>query len=757
MKKIIAALACLLLFSPVWAATYTVTNTNDDGAGSLNQAITDANNNPGADTIEFNIPTADAGYTTEAGVSFWRIKPTSVWPALNDLSDGGTTIDGSTQTTNQGDTNPYGPEIVIDDSYGAGKFGMTANNNTIKNLVINNALTTESYIEIRTSNNRVSGCYIGTDATGSAVLNSGNGWGIFISNGGKYNIIGGNTETERNIISLGNASGGTGITIGFDRTGNDHNQIKGNYIGTDRTGTVALGNKYGINFGVGAQYNIIGGSNAGEGNVISGNPDGGIILQAGTDHTTIEGNYIGVDAGGNTALANSIGLAIGSAYNIIGGSQKNVISGNTTINLMIGASSNEVKGNYIGVGADGNTSLLSPGSIVLGITSPEAIQYNIIGGSTAAERNVIASATSWLTTIFIGGNYNQVKGNYIGTNATATSVIERPGDPSFGNAIWLAAGCHNSIGGADAGERNIIAGTVILTGNFGGSIYVTNSNEVTNNYFGLDPTGTIPLGTNFPVYFSGEAQHNRISSNTFAYFGTGSYWPGGSGQNVIWMLGEPVKYNTVTKNIFINNNVPEMISLGHGANNSISPPVIYAVAGDGVNTTVSGTAPAASIIEVFQAAAPSSEAVAYLGSVEADALGNWSFIASGVFSSHEVTATATDRSGNTSQFSLNSVTTTTTTTGSTTTTTTTTASSTTTTTLNNNFTVVQIEATPAVINLEFNDPTGDNVTLLIVAPGPPPRVVKEVTFTSVTVGNNLLSIPTIALSKLNSNKLLENS
>ncbi len=38
------------------ANTYTVSNTDNSGTGSLKQAITDANNNPGLDTIQFAIP-----------------------------------------------------------------------------------------------------------------------------------------------------------------------------------------------------------------------------------------------------------------------------------------------------------------------------------------------------------------------------------------------------------------------------------------------------------------------------------------------------------------------------------------------------------------------------------------------------------------------------------------------------------------------------------------------------------------------------
>src|SRR5690606_14746899 len=44
--------------APSQAATFVVTNTGDAGAGSLRQAILDANANPGLDQIHFNIPGA---------------------------------------------------------------------------------------------------------------------------------------------------------------------------------------------------------------------------------------------------------------------------------------------------------------------------------------------------------------------------------------------------------------------------------------------------------------------------------------------------------------------------------------------------------------------------------------------------------------------------------------------------------------------------------------------------------------------------
>src|SRR5262245_53416398 len=62
---------------------FTVSNTNDSGSGSLRQAILDANNNAGADTIRFAIP----------GAGVHTITPTSELPTIT----GPVTIDGYTQ------------------------------------------------------------------------------------------------------------------------------------------------------------------------------------------------------------------------------------------------------------------------------------------------------------------------------------------------------------------------------------------------------------------------------------------------------------------------------------------------------------------------------------------------------------------------------------------------------------------------------------------------------------------------------------
>src|SRR5262249_19687121 len=102
------------------------------------------------------------------------------------------------------------------------------------------------------------------------------------------------------------------------------NVIEGNYIGVDATGTRALGGTAaGVVLQRGAASNLIGGTAAGAGNVISGNGGDGILLQ--DPHTTgnvVEGNLIGTDVTGRAALANG-----GNGVTVAGGATGNSIGG----------------------------------------------------------------------------------------------------------------------------------------------------------------------------------------------------------------------------------------------------------------------------------------------------------------------------------------------------------------------------------------------------------------------------------------------
>src|SRR5262249_6167210 len=149
------------------------------------------------------------------------------------------------------------------------------------------------------------------------------------------NTIGGTSASARNIISA-NVGGG----VGFFESGSG-NLIEGNYIGTDVTGTQALGSQlYGIVGSTASSGNTFGGTVPGAGNLISGNINTGIyIYAADSGNNLIAGNYIGTNAAGTAALANGgDGVFIASSNNTIGGTAPgagNLVSGNAGVGIRL--------------------------------------------------------------------------------------------------------------------------------------------------------------------------------------------------------------------------------------------------------------------------------------------------------------------------------------------------------------------------------------------------------------------------------------
>jgi hypothetical protein len=136
------------LAAPHVATTFTVTNTLDSGTGSLRQAILNANSNPGADTINFNIP----------GNGVHRISPTSALPGISEA----VTIDGYSQPGASANSNPFGqgvnPTLLVElngdnISWDSGLV-IGAPNTVIRGLVINgfDGDTFRSGIYINTTN-----------------------------------------------------------------------------------------------------------------------------------------------------------------------------------------------------------------------------------------------------------------------------------------------------------------------------------------------------------------------------------------------------------------------------------------------------------------------------------------------------------------------------------------------------------------------------------------------------------------------------
>ncbi|MBK6973391.1 MAG: tandem-95 repeat protein [Sterolibacteriaceae bacterium] len=271
------------------SGTYVVTNTNDSGAGSLRQAILNANANPAADTITFNI----------AGTGVHTITPATALPTIT----GQVTIDATTDDSFA--ANGSRPAVILDGNNLAApglELTSSADGSTIRGFVIRDFAGDGIAINIGSDGNTIVGNYIGSllaDGSTAGVGEANANAGIYVE--GANNTIGGLTAADRNVIS-GNADGV--LLSGASATGN---LVVGNYIGTNAAGSSAIGNATdGVAIQSGASSNTVGGSVVGARNIISGNLDDGVDVKDGTSRfNVVRGNYIGTDVTGTLALGNT--------------------------------------------------------------------------------------------------------------------------------------------------------------------------------------------------------------------------------------------------------------------------------------------------------------------------------------------------------------------------------------------------------------------------------------------------------------------
>ncbi|MBI3418260.1 MAG: hypothetical protein HY043_23465 [Verrucomicrobia bacterium] len=537
---------------PATLPSATVTNTKDSGPGSLRTSIYYGIDHPGT-TILFHIPTNDPGYNG----TWFTIQLSDQLTRLG----GSTTIDGTTQTTFSGDTNPSGPEIALDGSPAENYIDgvkMTEANCTAKSLVINGCTSYGVHITGATAtNNVVAGCFVGTSASGSAAITNAYG-GVAIDNGANWNRIGGTTVSDRNVIS-GNTT--QGILIGGAGTMN--NVIQGNYIGLNAMGTASLPNTYsGIAIFGGAQNNTIGGTVAGAGNVISGNLLQGLtISDAGTSGNRVQGNLIGLNPAGTVAIPNAwagVDIFGGASANTIGGTSagaRNTISGNTLQGVGIsgaGSDGNLVQGNYIGLNPSGTGAIANGWS---GVSIFNGAHSTIIGGTAAGARNIISgNGTQGVTISDAGTSGNLIAGNFIGLTAAGTAAV---GNTWSGVDVFGAA-TSNTIGGLSAASRNIISGNLNYGITFSGS--GTSANAVQGNFIGVDPTGATALANSYAGVgiFSG-AQANTVGGTAA---GMRNVISGNLNQGVA-IGGAGTTGNSVSGN-FIGLDFTGLIAIGNG-------------------------------------------------------------------------------------------------------------------------------------------------------------------------------------------------
>jgi len=599
-----------------------------DGLVSLREAIMAANNTSGPNVIGFNIPTSDPGFDGDV----FTIKPNEI--PFSPFIDDGTTIDGATQAVFSGNSNISGPEIVLDGSMltNGWPIEILSSWNHIHSIVINSSWHSGILISGNVENNKVTGCFIGTDHTG--IFAKGNGAnGVDIADGPSKTVIGGPNPGEGNLLSGNNswASGGVNIFKASE------NVVQGNLIGIDVTGTKKIPNHNGIS--ITGKNNIIGGVEENARNIISGNLYGIQVSGLETEANVIQGNFIGSDITGTISLSNEGGGMIirdGAHHNIVGGDGSeagNVISGNGRHGIFISAPYNSIQGNYIGVDVSGNLPL-GNGKSGVGFDQEDGIRI-VTSDEENAEgnyivNNVISANTGHGIGIF-GSDRNIIKGNLIGTDKNGS--IKDFGNTANGIQIQCGpipvSATGNVIGGPSEIDRNIIAG------NWCG-IHLIEADRT------FIEGNSIYRNAVRGIVVSSPGIQNTITANSIHHNG---------------QLGIDLANNGVTPN--------DPGDFDTGPNNLQNYPVLMSVLATPGRLIVHGTLdtpnPETATIEFFANPVPDpggdpsghGEGAIYIGSKKPNRKGKFTAALPPVEPGTLISATATDANGNTSEFSAN--------------------------------------------------------------------------------------------------------
>lgn len=495
--KTFTRIACNLivpvcLSSTAYAAVYPVTSNASSGAGTLAQAILDANGNPGADEIVFNLPGGSTTITLTAGL------PAITGPlAINGYSQPGAaqgSIAGRTIVVRV-DGNSLGGNTDI--------FTIAAADVSISGLAITRATRYGIYVQQGANNAFIWGNYFGTDVTGTVgglgnsgaaiAVNTGNGPGGATTTGVVIGVLDDNTNdaNEGNLICGSTGGNGEGDGVIFWNTLNS--RIAGNIIGLDKTGELnGFGNaRNGILLTVTSNGNTVGTdgdgvSDALEANIIGRNSGRG-ILNFLSHNTVIAGNHIGITLTENAAPNSEQGIHLMNSHDVrigtdgAGGNsavEANIIGFNvsdgirlTTENFFgLGAgwaantNDNTIAGNAIGTNLAGslNAGNQANGILLSATFDPFSVSNNIIGSNNdgsedAAEGNRIANNNNGGIVV----NNPLVAGLTLGNKWSRNSIFNN------NNLLGIDLGANkvssNDDGDADAGPNNLFNFPVITS------------------------------------------------------------------------------------------------------------------------------------------------------------------------------------------------------------------------------------------------------------------------------------------------------
>lgn len=490
-------IATLALAGSADAAVFTVRSTDDTSDGScttghcsLREAIAAANAAAGADTIAFAIP----------GAGPHLITLLSPLPYVSTTM----TIDGTTQPGYAGT-----PLVGISGAYLSGQSGrgllLTAANSAVRGLLVGDC-PSDGIMIYGTTGCAIEGCWIGLDFNGATLRpNLGSGACLFLCSDCR---VGGPDAGGGNVIV---ASGGADIgKANVSLWGNSSdplycrgNIVQGNRIGTNPAGTAALGaQEVGVRLYY-QSYALVGGHAPGEGNLISGHADSGILAEGvGAMGNVIEGNFIGTNADGDGAVPNEMGiwLKYGVTGCRIGGplpGAGNLISGNARMGVVCDGSDHVFQGNRIGTDAAGTAALPNGESgLFFNIYGPSR---NLIGGTEAGAGNLISgngrSGIYFMCPVEPAVAVdNTIQGNIIGADATGLAAI-----PNAEHGVYLSGPMRTTIGGAATGAGNLLSGNALNGLEINGTFNVMPLDmTVQGNLIGTDSTGdaALPNGGN---------------------------------------------------------------------------------------------------------------------------------------------------------------------------------------------------------------------------------------------------------------------
>ncbi|MGL5082193.1 MAG: tandem-95 repeat protein [Microcoleaceae cyanobacterium] len=540
-------------------ANLLVTTLNNAGAGSLRQAILQADNNGEDDIITFdpsldgqNIPLNSALGINVTGELFALTIDASALPngitidaspidptvaqrqAFNITTEVGATVSliGLTMSSSgldgvlhsgTGTLTIQNSSIINNGASGIRSTGGTLNLQS--STIEGNSLAGVNLIN--SSNGILSDNTIGNNGSAGISLSSSNS-NQFISNFIGVDSTGTTANPNSQGISIANSSGNTlqdnvisgnqaqGIVISLST----QNTLLGNKIGTDLNGTIPIANGAEGILLEESTANIIGENDPAARNTISGNGAAGISLTQGSTSNTISGNNIGVNTVGDGAIGNADqGIqVINSPSNTF---IANLISGNQSVGVLIAQSDqNTFQNNYIGVNEATDTALGNGGQ---GVSVDNSASTTLIG-------NVISGNQGNGIDLRNGTRQTTIQANSIGTDLTGTTAV-----PNVINGILIRSSTLNTIGGSGSGEANLISG------NLSNGIVLEQSteNQILGNLIGTDETGSFAIGNgDRGIFLSANSDTNTIggagdASNIISGNGQDGIFIQNSGQNII--------------------------------------------------------------------------------------------------------------------------------------------------------------------------------------------------------------------------------